>query len=272
MRRAGSLSLRSTAPPGRPEGPRTRVPAPAPAPRDQPGPPATPGSRRRSSKPSAVKRGPRSVGTRVTRNGKAASASPRNDRAPASVSSSLTARRTERERRSMATSRQRSRRSPSRRNLGRRLTSTCEEAEPVLLELAGGALGPGRGRSPAQALGLGDTVASSRPRCGRKWRPRRRGRRAGSRSRGAARTRRRAPPRSPSRAACAGGWSDPGAPPARACATRGRSRRRRRSARPARRRARPSGRSGAHRRGGAGVGTVRERQVAPPVRGVRSGP
>jgi hypothetical protein len=57
------------------------------------------------SKPSAVKQEPRSVSTCVTRNGKAASASSKKALALASVSSSLTARCTERERRSMATNR-----------------------------------------------------------------------------------------------------------------------------------------------------------------------
>jgi hypothetical protein len=66
---------------------------------------ATPSSRQAFSKPSAVKQLPRSVRMRVTRNGKAASASSRKAFALASVSSSLTARWTERDRRSMATNR-----------------------------------------------------------------------------------------------------------------------------------------------------------------------
>jgi hypothetical protein len=62
-------------------------------------------SRQAFSTPSAVKQEPRSVSTRVIRNGKAASASSRKATALASVSSSLTARWAKRERRSMATNR-----------------------------------------------------------------------------------------------------------------------------------------------------------------------
>src|SRR4051794_6768806 len=72
-----------------------------------------PRARQSFSKPSAVKQLPRSVSTWVTWKGKAASAASSKARALASVSSSLTARWTERERRSMATNRNRLRHVPS---------------------------------------------------------------------------------------------------------------------------------------------------------------
>src|SRR3712207_3662305 len=114
-----------------------------------------PSSRQARSKPSAVKQLPRSVSTRVTRNGKAASASRRNAVALAPVSSSLTARWTERERRSMATNRNRLRSSPSAVRIGgpqlrQVLHVHVDEAELVPPELRRGPLGRGGGRPAAQ--------------------------------------------------------------------------------------------------------------------------
>src|SRR5215207_8303223 len=107
------------------------------------------------SKPSAVKQLPRSVSTRVTRKGKAASASSRKARALASVSSSLTARWTERERRSMATNRNRLRHSPSAvRSLGRCFTWGAPNPTRPSLTFAP----PRPGRPAAQARGLEDAV------------------------------------------------------------------------------------------------------------------
>jgi hypothetical protein len=92
------------------------------------------------------------VSTCVTRNGKAASASPRNAVALASVSSSLTARWTERERRSMATNRKRLRHSPSAvRSLGRCFTSRWMKPSSYSLNLPAarsGAAGAGRRLRP----------------------------------------------------------------------------------------------------------------------------
>src|SRR4051794_41906052 len=114
-----------------------------------------PRSRQRFSKPSAVKQLPRSVRRRVTRKGKAATASSRKALAPASVSSSLIARCTERERRSMATNRKRLRHSPSAGpRLGRGVPAPGGEAGPYHLELLAGGSGLGRGgrRGPPPAL------------------------------------------------------------------------------------------------------------------------
>src|SRR4051794_27494774 len=97
-----------------------------------------PSSRQRFSNPSAVKQLPRSVSRWVTRKGKAASASSRKALAAASVSSSLTARWTERERRSMATNRKRLRPSPSLvRSLGQCRSVRGEEGVRCRLSLAG---------------------------------------------------------------------------------------------------------------------------------------
>src|SRR3954465_8506599 len=114
-----------------------------------------PSSRQRFPKPSAVKQLPRSVRRRVTRKGKAAIASSRKALAAASVSSSSTARGTERERRSMATNRKRLRSSPSLvRSLGRCFTSTWTKPSSYSLNLLAG----GRGRPAAQPRRLEDAV------------------------------------------------------------------------------------------------------------------
>src|SRR4051794_29306304 len=117
-----------------------------------------PSSRQRFSKPSAVKQLPRSVRMRVTRKGKAATASSRKALAAASVSSSLTARWTRRERRSMATNRKRSRHSPSAvRSSGRCFTSRCTKPSSYSLNFAAALSGLSR-RPAAQARGLEDAV------------------------------------------------------------------------------------------------------------------
>src|SRR3954470_16119669 len=130
-----------------------------------------PRSRQRFSNPSAVQQLPRSVRMRVTRKGKAAIASSRKALAAASVSSSLTARWTRRERRSMATNRKRLRHSPSAvRSLGRCFTSTWTKPSSYSLNLLAGVSGSaGAGRRPRPAaLRMRETL--SRPRCGRKRR------------------------------------------------------------------------------------------------------
>src|SRR4051812_17742406 len=96
-----------------------------------------PRARQSFSKPSAVKQLPRSVSACVTRKEKAASAASRKATALASVSSSLTARCTERERRSMATNRKRLRHAPSAvRSLGRCFTSRCTKPSSYSLNFA----------------------------------------------------------------------------------------------------------------------------------------
>src|SRR4051794_8445131 len=111
-----------------------------------------PRSRQRFSNPSAVKQLPRSVRRRVTRKGKAASASSRKALALASVSSSSTARWTERERRSMATNRKRLRHSPSAvRSLGRCLADSSGRRNT---STGGFAMGTRRRRSDRSGRGV----------------------------------------------------------------------------------------------------------------------
>src|SRR3954462_3467423 len=124
-----------------------------------------PSSRQSFSKPSAVKQEPRSVGRCVTRNGKAPIASSRKAFALASVSPSSTARGTRRERRSVATNRTRSRRSPSAvRSSGGRFTSRRTKPSSRSLSFAAAPSGvAGAGRAPpggggARAGGLGGAV------------------------------------------------------------------------------------------------------------------
>src|SRR3954469_12980669 len=118
-----------------------------------------PRARQSFSKPSAVKQLPRSVSTCATRKEKAASACSRKDRALASVSSSLTARWTERERRSMATNRKRLRHAPSAvRSLGRCFTSRCTKPSSYSLNFAAARSGLAGARPAAQARGLEDAV------------------------------------------------------------------------------------------------------------------
>src|SRR3954465_10677361 len=130
-----------------------------------------PRSRQRFSNPSAVKQLPRSVRMRVTRKGKAAIASSRKALAAASVSSSLTARWTRRERRSMATNRKRLRHSPSAvRSLGRCFTSTWTKPTSYSLNLPAAFSGVARTGRRLRPSALRMRYTWSRPRCGRKCR------------------------------------------------------------------------------------------------------
>src|SRR3954447_14405022 len=117
-----------------------------------------PRSRQRFSNPSAVKQLPRSVRRRVTRKGKGATASSRKafsglgllvldrevDRAGAAVDGD--------EQEALAAL------AVGGPQLGQVLHVHVDEAELVLLELARGRLGLGRGRPTAQARGLEDAV------------------------------------------------------------------------------------------------------------------
>src|SRR5215207_5208504 len=119
----------------------------------------TPSFWQAASNPSAVKQEPRSVSTWVTWKGKARTASFRKATAEAVVSSSLTARCTNREARSMATYRYRLRLWPSAvRSLGRCFTSTCTKPRSYLLEAAMRSAGAISRREAAQALGVQDAV------------------------------------------------------------------------------------------------------------------
>src|SRR3954470_24390396 len=130
-----------------------------------------PRSRQRFSNPSAVQQLPRSVRMRVTRKGKAAIASSRKALAAASVSSSLTARWTRRERRSMATNRKRLRHSPSAvRSLGRCFTSTWTKPTSYSLNLPAAFSGVARTGRRLRPSALRMRYTLSRPRCGRKCR------------------------------------------------------------------------------------------------------
>ena len=108
---------------------------------------------------SAVKQEPLSVSTCVTRNGKARTASFRKATALVVSSSSLTARCTQREQRSMATYRKRLRRlAIGGLQLGQVLDVDVHEAEIVVLEGAALALALLRRRQAAEPLGLEDAV------------------------------------------------------------------------------------------------------------------
>src|SRR4051812_16834842 len=127
-----------------------------------------PRSRQRFSKPSAVKRLPRSVGRRVTRKGKAATASSRKASAAAAVSSRdrllqeglgggrgllVLDREVDRARAPVDGHEQEALAALAvgGPQLGQVLHVHVDEAELVLLELARGRLGLGRGRPAAQA-------------------------------------------------------------------------------------------------------------------------
>src|SRR4029079_4388059 len=109
--------------------------------------------------PSAVKQEPRSVSTCVTWKGKAWTASVRKATALRSVWSSLTARWTKREARSMATYRVAlAALAILGAQLGQVLDVHVHEAEVIRLEAAVRSAGAACGRQAAQALGFQDAV------------------------------------------------------------------------------------------------------------------